>query len=55
MKEAARLRQSKRRFPCRHMPEGRCFFMQPLLTEQECFPDPNREVAVLLHDRYVPP
>lgn len=31
------------------------FFMQPLLTEQECFPDPSREVAVLLHDRYVPP
>jgi len=31
------------------------FFMRPLLTEQECFPDPKAEVAVLLHDRYVPP
>lgn len=34
---------------------GAPFFMRALLTEQECFPDPKAEVAVLLHDRYVPP
>ena len=31
------------------------FFMGSLLTEQDCFPDENSEVSVLLHDRYVPP
>ena len=35
--------------------ENAPFFMGSLLTEQDCFPDENMEVSVLLHDRYVPP
>lgn len=37
------------------LPSHAAFFMKGMLTEQDCFSDPNSEVSVLLHDRYVPP
>ena len=29
--------------------------MMSMLTEQDCFPNENSEVSLILHDRYVPP